>query len=58
MATITEEEYMAQLRAFITEGMKAVKDGQDLGFWTEFNRTKKEEFDAQLAASGITVDAK
>ncbi len=58
MATITEDEYMTQLRAFITDKMKAVPEGQDLSFWADFNRDRKAEFDASLKKSGITVEPK
>lgn len=58
MQTITKEEYNAQLYDYIRENLATVPEGRkDLTFWAEFNRNMKENFDAQLAANGVTVEA-
>lgn len=54
---MTLEEYGDQLAAYIREQMATVPQGRkSLSFWADFNRNMKENFDAQLAANGITVD--
>lgn len=57
MATITKEEYDAQLSAYVTEQMATLPQGRKtLKFWVEFNKTQQENFDLQLAANGVTVE--
>ena len=54
--TITREEYMTQLREYITSEMKKLNhDDEGIGFWVQFNKDKKTEFDNQLTANGISV---
>ena len=58
MTTITQEEYGAELAAYITEQMAHIPPDtpKNLSFWADFNRQKKIEFDAKLANDGVTVE--
>jgi|688.fasta_scaffold2257541_2 hypothetical protein len=54
--TITKEEYISQLRSYITNEMKELDHNHEgTKFWVQFNKDKQIEFDAQLAANGISV---
>ena len=56
MATITKEEYVTQLKNYITDKMKELThDSEPMSFWIQFNKDKQIEFDALLAANGVTV---
>lgn len=56
MAEITKEEYLVQLRNYITIEMRNLQhNGESVAFWAQFNKDKQVEFDAQLAANGVTV---
>lgn len=58
MATITKEEYGILLGGYIREQMSLLPEGKkNLKFWFNFNKQKKEEFDAQLETEGTTVEA-
>ena len=54
--TITREEYMSQLKEYITSEMQKLEhDSEPISFWAQFNRDKKIEFDNQLFANGVSV---
>jgi len=54
--TITREEYITQLKEYITSEMtKLEHNHESVSFWAQFNRDKKIEFDTQLAEKGITI---
>ena len=54
--TITREEYMTQLREYITSEMKKLEhDNEPISFWAQFNREKKVEFDNQLSTNGVSI---
>ena len=54
--TITKEQYLIELRKYISTEMKKLEhDNEPIGFWVQFNKDKQAEFDAQLAANNITV---
>lgn len=56
MATITKEEYVIQLKSFITQKMRELShNSEPISFWTQFNKDKQAEFDAQLTANGVSV---
>lgn len=56
METITKEQYLDQLSAYITERMASLPEGRRiLSEWADFNRDMKDQFDAQLAANGVSV---
>ena len=56
MATITKEEYVTQLKNYITDKMKELThDSEPMSFWIKFNKDRQIEFDDMLAANGVTV---
>jgi hypothetical protein len=56
MATITKEEYVTQLKGYITDKMKELThDSEPVSFWIQFNKDRQIEFDDMLAANGVTV---
>ena len=58
MATITKEEYVTQLKSYITEKMRELPhNSEPTSFWVQFNKDKQIEFDSMLAANGVTVMA-
>ena len=58
MATITKEEYVTQLKEYILSEMKKLNHNHEgTKFWIQFNKDKQVEFDAALAANGVTVIA-
>jgi hypothetical protein len=54
--TITKEEYVSQLRNYVTTEMKKLEhDHEGTKFWIKFNKDKQVEFDTKLASRGIKV---
>lgn len=59
MKTITEEEYMDQLRSYIVDQMQLLAEEdkpKGLKANIEFNQNKADEFDALLISQGITIE--
>jgi len=56
-SVLTPQQYGDELASFITSEMQYLPEGKKtLAFWTDFNRSKKIEFDAFLEGAGIVVE--